>query len=165
MSNKHAKPRDDEPVTENRKARFHYHISETLEVGVVLQGSEVKSVRAGRVSIAEGYVRVQQEPPRLFLHSVNIEHYGPAGPLLGKKQHTLTRTRELLAHTLEVRKLAKAVAVKGMTIVPLKLYFKNGFAKILIGVAQGKTQADKRQTIAKRETDREINRAVSKRLR
>jgi len=165
MSKKPSKSRDDEPVIENRKARFHYHIGETLEVGIILRGTEVKSVRDGKVSLAEGYVRVQHEPPRLFLHSVNIDHYAPAGPLTGKKQHALARTRELLAHTREIRKLSKAVDVKGMTIVPLKLYFKNGYAKLLIGVAQGKTQSDKRQTIAKRETDREISRAVSKRLR
>ncbi|MBL8762491.1 MAG: SsrA-binding protein SmpB [Phycisphaerae bacterium] len=165
MSKKKAKTRDDEPVIENRKARFHYEIGETLEVGIILWGTEVKSVRDGKVSIAEGYVRVQPEPPRLFLHSVNIDHYAPAGPLTGKKQHALARTRELLAHRREIVKLSKAVQVKGMTVVPLKLYFKNGYAKLLIGVAQGKTQSDKRESIAKRETAREISRAMSKRLR
>src|SRR5262249_52345728 len=148
------------PTIENRKARFEYHISETLEVGIVLIGPEVKSVRDGQVSIGEGYVRATAEPPSLTLDDVMIAEYPPAGG----HQHTPTRTRRLLAHKREIVRLAKAAQVKGMTIVPLKLYFKNGYAKLLVGVAQGKSRQDKRETIAKRESQRDIDRAMSRRV-
>lgn len=148
---------------ENRKARFEYHVLDTLEVGIALQGSEVKSVRDGQVSLAEGYIRVETTPPCLFLHQVNIGEYGPAGPVGNKRQHAPTRTRILLAHKREIYKLAKQSAQRGMTIVPLKLYFKDGYAKLLIGVAEGKARHDKRQSIAKRQADRDIARAMSRR--
>jgi len=156
-----AKPSDEHEgrVIENRKARFNYHILDTLETGIVLRGSEVKSVRDGKVSIAEGYVRAEDNPPGLVLSGMNIDAYGPAGP----RQHNPKRSRPLLAHTREIRKLHREVQQKGMTIVPLKLYFKNGFAKLLIGLGKGKSKSDKRQTIAKREAGREIERAISKR--
>ena len=92
------------PTIENRRARHDYEILETLECGIALLGSEVKSVRDGKVSLAEGYVRVQQTPPALFLHSVNIAEYGPAGPTA----HQPTRTRTLLAHKREIDNLAGA---------------------------------------------------------
>ncbi|MCC6428875.1 MAG: SsrA-binding protein SmpB [Phycisphaerales bacterium] len=144
---------------ENRKARFSYHILDTLECGIALRGSEVKSVREGKISIGEGFCRVEGEPPQLVMYQITIEPYGPAGAL----QHTRGRARQLLAHRREIRKLQKAIEQKGMTIVPLKLYFKNGFAKILVGVAKGKAEHDKRDTIAKRESDRDIARAMSRR--
>lgn len=155
--------KSDDRTIENRKARFDYHIHDTLEVGIALQGSEVKSVRDGVVSLTEGYVRVETAPPCLFLHQVNIGEYGPAGPAGNKRQHTPTRTRVLLAHKREILKLAKQVEQRGMTMVPLKLYFKDGFAKLLIGVAEGKAKHDKRETIAKRQADRDIARAMSRR--
>lgn len=148
-----------ERVIENRKARFNYHILETLECGVALHGSEVKSVREGKISLGEGFCRIEGEPPQLVMYQTTIEPYGPAGAL----QHARGRGRLLLAHRREIRKLQKATEQKGMTLVPLKLYFKNGFAKILVGVAQGKAVHDKRATIAKRESDRDIARAMSKR--
>ncbi len=146
------------PNVENRKARFQYHIHETLEVGIQLQGSEVKSVRAGNVSIAEGFVRVESSPPALFLHGVTIGEYGPAGGM----GHAPTRTRKLLAHRQEIAKLQRTVDRKGVTIVPLKLYFKNGFAKLLVGVGEGKSRSDKRQTIAERDTQRDMQRAMTR---
>jgi len=152
------KPQE-ERVIENRKARHEYIITESLETGVMLAGSEVKSVRDGKVSLGEGYVRVEYKTLELFLHGVNIGEYAPAGAM----QHHALRTRKLLAHKREIRKLAKATAVKGMTIIPLKMYFKNGFAKLLIGVAQGRTAHDKRQRIAEREDKRSIDRAMSRR--
>lgn len=183
---------DNGPTIENRKARFDYHISETLETGIMLTGSEVKSVRDGKVSLAEGYVRVElgivdgrlkqvgrgpkshpgtrpthrvrPSEPGLWLHSVNIAEYPPAGPAGSAAQHAPTRTRKLLAHKREIAKLARQVEVKGMTIVPLKMYFKNGRAKLLIGLAQGKTHSDKRETIAKRDAQRDIQRAMSRRV-
>jgi len=155
------KPADDRTI-ENRKARFDYEILETLEAGIALRGSEVKSVRQGHVSLAEGWVRPQGSPPQLLLYGVNIGEYGPGGPLGSMGQHKPTRTRTLLAHKREIAKLARQVAEKGLTIVPLKMYFKNGYAKVLIGLARGKTQHDKRDSIAKREAKRDIDRAMSR---
>lgn len=151
----------EERAIENRRARFDYHISDTLETGIMLRGSEVKSVRDGKISLAEGYVRVQENPPALYLHAVTIDEYGPAGG----RQHAMGRTRKLLAHKREIAKLARQVDQKGMTIVPLKLYFKNGYAKVLIGLGKGKGQADKRRSIAERESKRDISRAMSRRDR
>lgn len=159
MAKKKVNP--DERVMENRKARFDYHISETLECGIRLQGSEVKSIRDGKVSLAEGYVRVQDKPLALYLHSVTIDEYGPAGG----KQHAMGRTRKLLAHKREIAKLWRQVQQKGMTVVPLKMYFKNGYAKVLIGLGKGKSKADKRQTIADRESKRDMSRAMTRRDR
>ena len=154
------KPADNpDRVIENRKARHDYVISDTLECGMVLHGPEAKSVREGKVSIAEGWIRASATPPELHAHGIDILPYGPAGP----RQSPNKRTRVLLAHKREILKLVKATDEKGFTVVPLKLYFKNGFAKLLIGVAKGKQAHDKRQTIAKREMQRDINRAMSRR--
>ena len=157
MARKHA----NQPKTiENRRARHDYTILDTLEVGVVLAGTEVKSVRAGNISLAEGYVSAREVPLELTLHNVSIGEYGPAGP----RQHALSRPRRLLAHKREITKLARQMDQKGLTIVPLKLYFKDGWAKILIGVGQGRAHHDKRQAIADREHQRDMDRAMSKRV-
>lgn len=155
------KDKEEAPHIENRKARHDYIISETLETGIVLAGSEVKAVRAGRVSLNEGYVRVEGERNALFLVGVNIGEYAPAGA----RQHAAVRARKLLAHRREIQKLAKAVDVKGFTIVPLKMYFKDGYAKVLIGVAQGRAAHDKRERIAKRDAERDMARAMSRKMR
>jgi SsrA-binding protein len=154
-----AKKPDTSPTIENRKARFDYFIEDTLEVGIVLRGSEVKAIRDGKVSLGEGYVLARESPPSLTLHGVNIGEYSPASAL----GHKPVRARPLLAHKREILKLSKATALKGMTIVPLKMYFKEGWAKLLIGVARGKAAHDKRETIGKREAQRDINRAMSRR--
>lgn len=160
-----ARPQSDTPTIENRKARHRYAISETLEVGIKLVGTEVRSVREGKCSLGEGYVRAEAEPrPSLTLHNVHIDHYGPAGPPGSGRQHPAARMRVLLAHKREIKKLADASREKGVTIVPLKLYFKNGFAKLLIGIGRGKRSYDKRQDIKKREQQRDIRRAMSKRV-
>jgi SsrA-binding protein len=156
---KYKKDADQGPHIENRKARHDFIITDTLETGIKLAGSEVKSVRAGKVSLTEGYVRVAPEENALYLHGVNIGEYPPAGA----RQHASLRTRKLLAHGREVFKLARAVEAKGMTIVPLKMYFKDGYAKLLIGVAQGRAEHDKRDRIAKRDAERDISRAMSRR--
>ncbi len=146
---------------ENRRAHFDYTIGETLECGMVLGGAEVKSVRQGKVSLQEGYVRAELDPmPALWLHGVNIAEYGPAAgnPL------SPVRTRKLLAHKREIAKLWKATQIKGNTLVPLKIYFKDGYAKCLIGVGTGKKRGDKREAIKERETRRDIQRAMSKRV-
>lgn len=148
------------PTIENRKARHDYLIEDTIEVGIKLTGSEVKSVRNGQVSLGEGYVRVQESPPELWLHSVNIAVYAPAAA----HQHKTTRTRQLLAHKREILKLYREVSQKGVSLVPLKMYFKNGYAKVLVGVGTGRGKADKRQALAEREAKREIDRAMSRRM-
>jgi SsrA-binding protein len=148
------------PTIENRRARHDYSISDTLEVGIMLHGTEVKSVREGKVSLAEGYVRVDETPPALYLHSVQIDEYGPAGPM----NHPMTRTRKLLAHKREILKLHRQVQQKGVTLVPLKMYFKNGYAKLLIGLGEGRSRHDKRQAIAAKETKRDLQRAMSRRM-
>jgi SsrA-binding protein len=178
---------DESRTIENRKARHDYEIIETLEVGMVLWGSEVKSIRDGKVSLGEGYVRVEDglrrvgtgpkgpdggakakarpryAEPGMWLHSVNIAEYPPAGPKGAVGQHHPTRTRQLLCHKRELAKLCREVQAEGVTIVPLKLYFKNGVAKLLVGLARGRTRGDKREAIAKREMKREMDRAMTKR--
>jgi SsrA-binding protein len=179
---------DDGPVIDNRKARHDYAILDTLECGMVLSGSEVKSIRDGKVSLGEGYVRVEGYGPKssrpvkvtaaggkkvvtrrpmkagIYLHGVNIAEYAPAGRAGSNGQHWPTRTRELLANKRELLRLGKEVEAKGMTLIPLKIYFKNGKAKLLVGVAKGKQAHDKRESIAKRDAQRDIARAMSKRM-
>ncbi|MCH8164157.1 MAG: SsrA-binding protein SmpB [Planctomycetes bacterium] len=147
------------PTIENRRARFDFFIDDTLECGIKLTGTEIKSVRNGRVSLAEGYVRATQSPPALALHGVHIAEYPPAGKQL---QHDPTRVRTLLAHRREIRKLADKTRQKGFTIVPLKMYLVRGRAKLLIGLGQGKRRHDKRHALAKRQAEREIKRAMSR---
>ena len=156
---KSRKPSSNEPEVVNRKARHDYHIGETLEVGISLAGTEVKAVRAGRISLGEAYVRAESAPLSLTLYAAHIGAYAPAGV----NQHPAVRQRILLAHKREIAKLARLSAVKGVTIVPLKLYFKNGYAKLLIGVGRGKGKSDKRQDLKEREAQRDIDRAMSKR--
>lgn len=157
--------RPDAPEILNRRARHDYHIGETLEVGIKLVGTEVRSLRAGKCSLQEGYVRAEADPPRLLLYSVHIDEYAPAGPVRAGKQHAFARPRILLAHAREIRKLAAAAAVKGCTILPLKIYFNDrGRAKMLVGVGRGKATYDKRESIKKRETERDIRREMSRRV-
>ena len=147
------------PKIENRRARYDFFIVDTLECGIKLTGTEIKSVRNGRVSLAEGYVRASQSPPALALHGVHIAEYPPAGKQL---QHDPTRVRTLLAHRREIGKLADKTSQKGFTIVPLKMYLVRGRAKLLIGLGQGKRRHDKRHELAKRQAEREISRAMSR---
>jgi SsrA-binding protein len=151
-----------EPEIHNRKARHDYTISDTLECGIKLTGTEVKAIRAGRASIAEGYVRAEEDPPTLTLFSAHIDEYPPAG---AAAQHAPTRSRPLLAHKREIRKLARAAAEKGVTLVPLKMYFKEGRIKLLVGVGKGKKQHDKRSDIKKRDAQRDIERALARERR
>ncbi len=148
------------PEIVNRRARHQYEIVSTLETGIVLTGSEVKSARGGKVSLAEGYVRVDERLGELKLHGVHIAEYPPAAAA----NHIPTRVRTLLAHKKEIADLTVQSASKGMTIVPLKMYFKNGRAKVQIGVARGKGKRDKREDVKKREAERDIRRALSKRV-
>ena len=161
MAGKKKKKPGNEAEIHNRRARHDYQIEATLEVGVKLHGSEVKSVRAGEVSIAEAYIKAEEAPPSLRILGMNIGHYGPAA----NRNHHPTRDWVLLANKNEIKRFARAVGSKGMTIVPLKLYFKNGYAKLEIGLGRGKAQQDKRNSIAEREQQRDMDRAMSQKMR
>ncbi len=158
--NKKDTGRPNEPTIANRRARHDYFIEETLECGIALRGTEVKSVRNGQVSLAEGYIRVTEHPLELVLLGVHIAEYPPAGE---RNQHKPTRQRRLLAHKRQIRKLAAGTREKGTTLLPLKMYFLNGRIKLLLGLGRGKRKADKRQTLSRREVKRDIDRLMSRR--
>lgn len=141
-------------VAVNKRATFDYEILEKLECGIVLQGSEVKSLRDGRVSFADSYVRVLND--ELFLFGMNISEYFMANRL----NHHPVHTRKLLAHKREIRKLSMASEIKGHTIVPMKLYFKNARCKLLIGLGRGKAVYDKRESLKKKDFDRQKQRIM-----
>jgi SsrA-binding protein len=142
-------------VAENRKARHDFEIEETFEAGLVLTGSEIKSVRAGKVNLRGAFARIINE--EVFLYDAHISPYEQSGTHFN---HEPTRARKLLLHRREINRLIGLVRIKGLTLVPLKIYFKGRRAKLELGVARGKKLYDKRQDIAKREADRDIARAV-----
>jgi SsrA-binding protein len=142
-------------VAENRKARFNYEIEEKLEAGIVLMGSEVKSLRAGRANIAESYATEQSG--ELFLINAHIGEYAGAA----RDGHAPTRPRKLLLHAREIARLIGAIHRQGMTLVPLRLYFNaRGIAKLQLGLAKGKKLHDKRETEKKRDWDRQKGRLM-----
>ncbi len=138
----------------NRKAYHDYHIEESLEVGIVLKGSEIKSIREGKVSLRDAYAK--PENGELWLFNSHIASYDAAS----YNTHQPTRPRKLLLHKEEIDRLTKRVAQRGLTLVPLKLYIKHGIAKVEIGVGKGKKIYDKREVIVRRETERQIERAL-----
>jgi SsrA-binding protein len=141
-------------IAENRKARHDYHILETWEAGVALLGTEVKAIREGRVNLRDSYARPQRgEIWMMNVHISPYSHRGYAG-------HVEKRERKLLLHAHEIRKLIGRTAEKGLTLVPLEMYFKNGRVKVLLALAKGKQAHDKRETIRRREVDRETRAAV-----
>lgn len=142
----------------NRKAYHNYEILETLEAGMVLAGSEIKSVRASRVSLGEAYVR--PENGELWLVNAHIARYDAASYM----GHDPVRRRKLLVHRKQMRILAGKVAEKGLTLVPLKVYLKERTAKLEIGLGRGKKLYDKRETITRRDSDREIERTLKNRV-
>jgi len=143
-------------VAENRRARFNYEIGETVEAGIALTGSEVKSLRSGKATIAESYA--DAKGGEIWLVNANIPEYQQAGPY---NNHAPKRPRKLLLHEREIDKMAAAVEREGMTIVPLKLYFnERGRAKVELAVARGKKLHDKRETEKKRSWDREKSRLL-----
>jgi SsrA-binding protein len=142
------------PTIKNRKARHDYDIEETYEAGIVLRGTEVKSVRNGKASIAESFAALQDE--EVWVRGMYIKPYKYGS----YSNHDERRPRKLLLKKREIRSLAKAVQRKGYTLIPLKIYFKKGYAKLLLGVAKGKKQYDKRQDIKERDMQREIDRKV-----
>ena len=144
-------------VASNRKARHEYFILETMEAGIALMGSEIKSVRAGQISLAEAYIRIDGK--EAWLEDAHIAPYEQASIF----NHEPLRPRKLFLHTSEIRKLWNTVRQKGVTIIPLSVYLKNGRAKVEIAVAKGKKLYDKRAEIAKRDYQREIDRQLSRR--
>ncbi len=146
-------------IATNRKARHDFNLEEMIEAGIVLQGSEIKSVRAGKVSLREAYVRVDGR--EAWLVNAHIATYDPAS----KMNHEPRRPRKLLLHKREILRLFDKVRQRGYTIVPTRMYLKNGRAKVEIALARGKKQYDKRRDLAKREAAREMERTLARKGR
>jgi SsrA-binding protein len=154
-----AKDKERKLIAENRKARHDYHVLDTWEVGVALLGTEVKAIREGRVNLRDSYARVDNG--EVWMMNVHISPYSHRG----SAEHAELRQRKLLMHRHEIRKLVGQTAEKGLTLVPLELYFKKGRVKVLLALAKGKQAHDKRETIRKRDVDRETRAAVKERQR
>jgi SsrA-binding protein len=141
-------------IAQNRRARHNYLVLDTLECGIELVGSEVKSLRDGQLSLEEAYGRVEGE--EVWLVGADIPEYSHANAL----NHVTKRRRKLLLHRREIQKFANQAYEKGLTLVPLKMYFKKGKAKVLMGICRGKKTYDKRESMKKRDTKREMDRAI-----
>jgi len=146
-------------IAENRKALHDYHLLETFEAGMALVGTEVKAIREGRVNLRDSFARI--EGGEVFVHTVHIGSYSSRG----YADHEPLRPRKLLLHRHEIRKLVGKTTEKGMTLVPVRMYFRNGRVKIAISLAKGKKDYDRRETIKRREIDRETRAAVKERGR
>jgi SsrA-binding protein len=144
-------------VADNRKAHHDYHILETYEAGMVLVGTEVKAIREGRVNLRDSFARV--DDGEVFVFNVHISPYSHRG----YAQHDPLRRRKLLLHRSEIRKLVGKTVEKGLTLVPLRMYFRDGRVKLAIGLARGKKDYDRRETIKRRETEREARAAIKER--
>ena len=138
----------------NRRAKYDYFIIDSYEAGIVLTGTEIKSIRLGKVNIKDSYIIIRNE--ELYLLNTHISSYDKGN----RFNHDEERTRKLLMHKKEIKKLNNKVTLEGNTLIPLKIYFKNGKAKILVGLCKGKKNYDKRETIKKREAEREIAKQV-----
>lgn len=146
-------------ILTNPKARRDFHIVDTLEAGLVLKGTEVKSLRAGKGQISDAFVRVDNGIP--LLYNAHIDEYG-----FGNRQNHLPKApRRLLLHKSEIRKLHEATAINGNVLVPLSFYWKNGKVKVLLGVGKGKNNVDRREDLKTREADREMKRATMHHLK
>lgn len=141
-------------IVTNNKARRDYFILETFEAGIVLHGTEVKALRAGKGQIADAFARVEHH--EVFLYNAHIDEYAQGN----RQNHQPKSVRKLLLHKSEIRKLFELAAVKGNALVPLSLYWKNGRVKVALGVGKGKAQHDKREDLKQRESDREVRRAT-----
>ena len=154
MAEKTEREKAQSSIAENRKAFHDFHLMETFEAGLVLLGTEVKAIREGRVNLRDSFARV--EDGEVFLYNVHISPYSHRG----YADHEPLRRRKLLLHRDEIRKLIGKTVEKGMTLVPVRLYFKNGRVKVAVSLAKGKKDYDKRETIKRREADRETRAAV-----
>ena len=141
-------------ICQNRKARHDYHILDAFEAGIALTGTEVKSLRAGRANLKDAYAQIENE--EVFLHNMHISPYEEGG----RYNHDPTRTRKLLLHKSEIRRLFGRVQLKGLTLIPLALYFSKGRVKVELGIARGKKEIDKREDLAERDAKREMERAM-----
>jgi SsrA-binding protein len=163
MSAKKVKADDEkessQPIADNRKAFHDYHILETFEAGIALLGTEVKGIREGQANLRDSYARVDKG--EVWLFNVHINPYSHRGYV----DHDPKRKRRLLLHKHEIRKLIGKTVEKGLTLVPTKMYFKNGKVKVAIALAKGKQDHDKRETLRRREADRETRAAVKERVR
>lgn len=146
-------------IVSNSKARRDYHILETFEAGIVLHGTEVKALRAGKGQISDAFARV--DDGEVFLYNAHIDEYSHGN----LQNHQPKAPRKLLLHKSEIRKLLELSAVKGNALVPLSFYWKNGKVKVALAAGKGKAQYDKREDLKKRESDRELKRATMQRLR
>lgn len=150
-----AKSSQDRPLAQNRKASHDYHIEETIEAGLVLTGTEIKSIRAGKVNISDAFATIRDG--EAFVHNMHVSpfshgnRFNPPDP---------TRARKLLLHRKEIDKLLGASKQQGYALIPLKIYIKNGYAKLLLGLAKGKKLYDKRETAKRRDAQRDIQRAL-----
>jgi len=144
-------------IAQNKKAYHDYFIEDTYEAGIVLQGTEIKSIRSGRLNLKDSYARV--EKGEVFLHNMHISPYEQGN----RYNHDPLRTRKLLLHKKEIAKLVGITKEQGYSLVPLKIYFKNGYAKVLIGLAKGKKNYDKREDLKQKEAKRDIERAFRER--
>jgi SsrA-binding protein len=146
-------------VATNRKARHDYHIDEIFEAGMVLRGSEIKSIRGGQVNLRDGYATIKEG--EVWLQNAHISAYDHASI----DNHEPLRPRKLLLHRREIRKLTGKLKEKGLTLIPLRLYLKNNRAKVELGLARGKRDFDKRATVKQREAKKQIDRAVGRRVK
>ncbi|HVH28597.1 MAG TPA: SsrA-binding protein SmpB [Vicinamibacterales bacterium] len=146
-------------IAENRKAFHDYHLLESFEAGIVLLGTEVKAIREGRVNLRDSFARV--EDGEVYLYNVNISPYSHRG----YADHEPMRRRKLLLHRNEILKLVGKTVEKGMTLVPVRMYFKGGRVKVVVSLAKGKKEYDKRETIKRRETERDTRAAIKERRR
>ena len=146
-------------IVTNSKARRDYHVLETFEAGIVLRGTEVKALRAGKGQISDAFARVEDD--EVFLYNAHIEEYSHGN----LQNHEPKAPRKLLLHKSEIRKLFGLVSVKGNALVPLSFYWKNGRVKVALAVGKGKAQYDKREDLKKREATRELKRATMQRFK
>lgn len=149
------KPSDDPVLATNRKARHNYNILETIEAGIVLGGTEVKSIRGREMSLEEAFA--VEHKGELYLHNMHIRAYSHGN----RFNHEAVRIRKLLLHKREIRKLAAQISKDGLTLVPLDIHVRRGKIKIQLGLAKGKNQGDKRETLKNREADRDARRALA----
>ncbi|WP_017470669.1 SsrA-binding protein SmpB [Amphibacillus jilinensis] len=145
-------------IAQNKKANHDFFIEETIEAGLVLQGTEIKSIRAGRVNMKDSFARVERG--EVFLHNMHISPYEQGN----RYNHEPTRTRKLLMHKKQINKLIGETQQAGYSLVPLRIYLKNGMAKVLIGLGKGKKKFDKREDLKRKQAKRDIDRAVKENM-
>lgn len=160
MAKRKSQPRNLSPRIENRRALHDYFVRDRVECGIALQGSEVKAIRLGRATLQESFARVEPRTEELYLYNVDIGQY----PQAGVNQHEPQRPRKLLAHKNEIRRLLQETQGAGTTLIPLVMYFKHGMIKVEVGVCEGKRQQDKRQDLKKKQADRDIRRAMTRKV-